>query len=157
MHARTRSKNRNVQKAERNTVLVFSKYHISTCCIPEYVHKGVRKKKKKKKKKNGLHLVSLLYSAYGAFWRFHPCVNLQVCLDMKSALVCLRTLGISVRGPLEDPAVARWLVEPPVDDKVLDDARKTNSTAAKRKRGSVRLPPAAALPRASVTSLSLSR
>ena len=35
---------------------------------------------------------------------------------MKGALVCLRSLGIEVRGSLEDPEVARWLVEPAVDE-----------------------------------------
>ncbi|CAM9666820.1 unnamed protein product [Scytosiphon promiscuus] len=76
----------------------------------------------------------------------------KVCLDMKGALVCLRSLGLNVRGPLEDPAVARWLAEPPIDDIVpLEQQQQQQKRAAKKRK--TRLPP----PRAPPASLSLMR
>lgn len=77
----------------------------------------------------------------------------QVCLDMKGALVCLRSLGLNVQGPLEDPAVARWLAEPPVEDTVpLQQQQQQQQKRALKKRKAP-LPP----PRAPPASLILER
>lgn len=76
----------------------------------------------------------------------------KVCMDMKAALVCLRGLGIRVKGPLEDPAVANWLVEPPIDDAA---AAALAAPPVKGKNRKANPPPAP--PRAQTTSLLLAR
>ena len=82
-----------------------------------------------------------------------PHQHRQVCLDMKGALVCLRSLGLNVQGPLEDPAVARWLAEPPIEDTApLQQQQQQQQKRALKKR-KVPLPP----PRAPPASLALER
>lgn len=75
----------------------------------------------------------------------------QVCLDMKGALVCFRSLGVTVKGPLEDPAVARWLAEPPIEDTASPQQQQQQKRALKKRK--VPLPP----PRAPPASLTLDR
>lgn len=76
----------------------------------------------------------------------------KVCMDMKAALVCLRGLGIRVKGPLEDPAVANWLVEPPIDEAAAAALAAPPTKSKKRKAKTPRPPP-----RAQTMSLSLRR
>lgn len=79
----------------------------------------------------------------------------KVCMNMKAALVCLRALGVRVKGTLEDPAVANWLVEPPVDDDAAAAlAAPPETKNRKKKKAKTPLPPP---PRAQVTNLSLER
>lgn len=63
--------------------------------------------------------------------------------------MCLRSLGIDIRGPLEDPEVARWLLEPAVDE--VTPLQPHDASKKKRKTP---LPPP---PRAPRESLSLDR
>ncbi|CAM9111170.1 unnamed protein product [Pylaiella littoralis] len=77
----------------------------------------------------------------------------KVCLDMKGALVCLRSLGVGVKGPLEDPAVARWLAEPPIEDITpMQQQQQQQQKQALKKR---KAPPPP--PRVPPASLSLGR
>lgn len=78
----------------------------------------------------------------------------KVCMNMKAALVCFRALGIRMKGTLEDPAVANWLVEPPVDDDAAAALAAPPETKNRKKKTKAPLPPP---PRAQVTNLSLER
>lgn len=79
----------------------------------------------------------------------------QVSMDMKSALVCLQGLGVRVKGPLEDPAVASWLAEPPIDDAAVAALGMNPPPHESKKRKSSKA--LRALPKACVTSLALPR